>query len=378
MSDVIDSLWNYMPEEIIACIFSFLSVTDRHTVSHVCRKWAEAVASPAVWRFTDLSFDFKEEEEVCILSPLEPYLVYIRHLRIELNHMLDINRNLVTELLEMLSDKKAKLQVLCIIGQGWCPYFDTGQEILESVGSYCQSDNKTHLQHVNFQHMPFVLDNFTVLLLAYRSPHLHTLMLNNQSPAPIILKPETIVEIVQACPKLTVLGIYYAVLSKDLLQELVKPNRGPFECLDIFYEYLDKQIPEECWATMSKRHPQFRVKLEIGAMVDPSKLTDLLKPQIPVKHLQFNYLHYLIRELGLITKFYSQTVETLSMYTAPSDDLNAALIELAKKCSRLKEVHCFCVVSRAVVVTFLSHCSGLQNYTLSTKLIPSMLPIVCP
>uniref|UniRef100_A0A670YEU9 F-box domain-containing protein n=1 Tax=Pseudonaja textilis TaxID=8673 RepID=A0A670YEU9_PSETE len=51
-----DNLWNYMPEEIMAGVFSLLSVRDRYTVLHVCKRWATAVASSAVWSFTELRF----------------------------------------------------------------------------------------------------------------------------------------------------------------------------------------------------------------------------------------------------------------------------------------------------------------------------------
>ncbi|XP_058011447.1 F-box/LRR-repeat protein 8 [Ahaetulla prasina] len=378
MSNVIDNLWNYMPEEIMSSVFSFLSVRDRYTVLHVCKKWAAAVASSAVWSFTELSFDFEEEEEACILRTLHPYLVHIRHLKIVLNQYLELNRRLVTQIIDMLAYKRVKLRALHIICQGLSPYFYSGQDVLQSVRLLCQSNNKIDLLHVDLRQMPFILDNGTVLLLASRNPNLHTLLINNRAPGVIILKPETIVEVARICPKLTVLGVYYTSLSKSLFQELVKPNRGPFKCLDVLYEGLEKHIPEECWATMSKRHPQFRVKFEFAAMVDPTKIPAVLKASIPMKSLQFNYLHYVPDLLRLITDCYSQTVETFILYTAASDALNSSLIELAKKCGYLKEVHCYCVVSQAVVDAFLSHCPYLRNYTLPTTLLPSMLPILCP
>lgn len=278
----------------------------------------------------------------------------------------------------MLAYKRAKLRALCIICQGLSPYFYSGQDLLQSVRLLCQSNNQIDLQHIDLRKMPFILDNSTVLLLASRNRNLRTLLINNRAPGVIILKPETIVEVARICPKLTVLGLYYTSLSKGLFQELVKPNRGPFKCLDILYEGLEKHIPEDCWAMMSKRHPQFRVKFEFAAMVDPTKLLGVLKASIPMKSLQFNYLHYMTDQLRLITNCYSQTVETLILYTAASDALNASLIELAKKCGRLKEVHCYCVVSQAVVDAFLSHCPDLKNYTLSPTLLSSMLPILCP
>ncbi|XP_026570179.1 F-box/LRR-repeat protein 8-like [Pseudonaja textilis] len=378
MANMTDNLWNYMPEEIMAGVFSLLSVRDRYTVLHVCKRWATAVASSAVWSFTELRFDFEKDDEAYILRTLHPYLVHIRHLKIILNQYLELNRRLVTQTLDMLTYRRISLRGLCIICQGLNPYFYSGQDLLHSVRLLCQSNQNLDLQHVDLRQMPFILDNGMVLLLASKNPNLRTFLINNRAPGVIILKPRTVVEVARICPKLTVLGVHYTNLSKDLFQELVKPNRGPFKCLDILYEGLEKNIPEECWATMSRRHPQFRVKLEFAAMVDTTKIPGVLKAGIPMKSLQFNYLHYMTDHLRLITSYYSQTVERLILYTASSEALNISLIELAKKCGRLKEFHCYCVVSQAVIEAFLSHCPDLRNYTLSTTLLSSMLPILCP
>ncbi|XP_070809293.1 F-box/LRR-repeat protein 8-like [Pituophis catenifer annectens] len=377
MSNEIDDLWNYMPEEIMAGVFSFLSVRDRYTVLHVCKRWAAAVASSAAWSFTELSCS-TEEEEAFIFRTLHPYLVHIRHLKIVLNQYLELNRRLATQIMDMLAHKRVKLRALHIICQGLSPYFYSGQDLLQSVRLLCQCNPKIDLQHVDFRQMPFILDNGTVLLLASRNPNLRTFLINNRAPGVVILKPETIVEVARICPKLTVLGVYYTSLSEGLFQELVKPNRGPFQCLDVLYGGLEKHIPDECWAAVSKRHPHFQVNFEFAAMVDPTKISRVLKASIPMKSLQFNYLPYVTDQLRLIANCYSQTVERLILYTAASDAVNSSLIELAKKCGRLKEVHCYCVVSQAVVDAFLLHCPHLRNYTLSTTLLSSMLPILCP
>ncbi|KAM6430512.1 F-box/LRR-repeat protein 8-like isoform 1-T2 [Liasis olivaceus] len=378
MSNLAEDLWNYIPQEVLAGVFSFLPVRDRYTVLHVCKKWAAAVSTSSIWSFTEFSCDFVNEDEACMLGKLQLYLGHIRHLKIILQQSLELNRRLVTRILDMLAWKSSKLQALCIICQGKSPYFYSGQDILQSVRRLCQSVQKIDLHYVDFRRMPFTLDNGTMILLASSSPNLHTLLINNRAPGVIILKPETMVEVVRVCPKLSVLGLYYANLSQDLFRELVKPSRGPFKCLEIYYEGLDKRIPEEAWAIVSKRHPQFHVKLEFASKVPIYKVSSILKTTVPITSLQFNSFNHAPDQVRLVTSCCSPTLERLILCAAPSDALNSSLIQLARSCLHLKELRCYCVVSQAVIDAFLLHCPGLRSYTLSTEVLSSIPPIMSP
>ncbi|XP_063168998.1 F-box/LRR-repeat protein 8-like [Candoia aspera] len=378
MSNLAEDFWNHVPQEILANVFSFLPIRDRYTVLHVCKKWAAIISSSAVWSFTELSCDFVNEDEAFILEKLQLYLGHIRHLKIILYQSLELNRRLVTRVLDALAWKSSKLEALCIVCQGKSPYFYSGQDVLQSVRGLCHSAEKTDLQYVDFRQMPFTLDNGTVLLLASSSPNLHTLLINNRAPGLIILKPETIVEVLRVCPKISVLGTYYASLSKDLFQELVKPSRGPFKGLDIFFDGLEKLIPEELWAMLSQRHPQFRVKLEFAPTIPTVKILRVLRMSIPIASLQFNSFHHIADQMKLVTSCHSQTLERLILHVAPSDALNSSLMELARTCIHLKEVHCYCVVSQAVIDTFLLYCPGLRSYTLSINIFSTIPPVMSP
>ncbi|KAF7242690.1 F-box/LRR-repeat protein 8 [Varanus komodoensis] len=356
--------WRYLPEEILAHIFYYLPLKDREAAYHVCQHWAVAVSSSPVWAFTEISCD---AEEGTLLS-LHPFLPHIKHLKITFDQSKQATRRNVTRILALLAEQGHKLQALCIECRGENPYFYSGQDILQSIQGICQSENGIDLRYVDFRKMPFTLDDGLVRLMAFSSPKLHTLFINNRTLV-CNVKPSTLVEVLQACPRLSTLGVYYASLSEEVFQEVVGASRSTFKCLDIFCERLDKYIPvipEKLWAAVSEKYPQLQVKLEFDHTVPAWKIPRILKANIPVSTLQLNTYTYMVKQIEFVTSNYSRTLEVLVLRTTSSDDLNSSLIELAKRCVRLREIHCYCVVSPGVVEAFLLHCTGLKCYTLKT------------
>lgn len=312
-------------------------------------------------------------EDEATLQHLHQFLCHIKRLKMVFDQSKEGTRKKVSQILDLLAKQNQKLQALCIECTGENPYFYSGQDILQSIGGICQSQNQIDLRHVDFRGMPFTLDDGIVQLVASSSPNLHTLYLNNRTLV-CNVTPEAIIELLKACPRLSTLGVYYASLSDDVFKELVTSKRSTFKCLDIFCERLDKYIPvisEELWALVRDRYPQLYVQLELDPTVPQWKIPRILKPNIPVTELQLNTYTYIVYQIRFATNNYSGTLEKLVLRTTSSDELDDSLIGLAQKCARLKEVHCFCVVSPAVVEAFLSRCTKLKSYTLKTSKEPS-------
>nr|XP_008109938.1 PREDICTED: F-box/LRR-repeat protein 8 [Anolis carolinensis] len=373
-----ESPWNFIPREILSYIFSFLPVRNRILSSYVCQDWADAVSASSVWSFTEIRFEEDSlEMSQDMLVRILPYVKHIRSLKIMFDQSREENRKSTCDLFDMLTKQKCWLRALWVICTGISPFCYSGQDILQSIRRFCQELGTAKIQSLDVRQMPFALDNMMVGLIAISSPNLRALLINNRALGFIMVRPETISDILGICPHLSILGVPYVSLSVNVFQVMLNPSRQPFQHLQIYYNGLFPRIPDEMWRAMLRRNPRFRVGLEFTGEVHPTMLAQILNPVIPVVALRFNDFSCLVEQLTLAARNYSRTLFVLELSTAASDNLNAALIELAKRCANLREVYCYCPVSSEVKIAFLSHCPKLRRYLLSTARQLCNTPTAC-
>lgn len=175
-------------------------------------------------------------------------------------------------------------------------------------------------------------------------------------------------ELVEACRCLRALGLHLASLSSTALEALAAPDRAPFELLAVRCacpeDVRAPPLPSEAWVALRRRHPWLAVELELEPALPAESVTRILQPALPVAALRLCLSGDTVGPLRFAARHYATTLRLLEVRAAASAELDAALEEVAARCTGLREVHCFCLVRPSVLHAFRAHCSRLRSYTL--------------
>ncbi|XP_012586152.1 PREDICTED: F-box/LRR-repeat protein 8 isoform X2 [Condylura cristata] len=350
-----------LPEEVLAVIFSYLSLRDRAAVARVCRAWAAAATCSTVWHHTDIS----SEGESMLPPYLLPGLDHIHNLRLEFEPSREPSRREATMLLIALAGRTCGLQGLHLQCRGEKPFFDAGRDVLDAVHAICRTART--LRHLNLRRLPFTLDDTLVLQVARGCPELRSLFLDNDTLVGSV-RPGSVLQLLEACPRLCALGLHLASLSPTALEALAAPDRAPLERLALRCACRDDArappLPNAAWAVLRRRHPGLAVELELEPALSTESVERVLQPAMPVAELRLCLSGDTIGPVCFAALHYATTLRVLEVRATASTGLDAALEELAEHCAGLREVHCFCVVRPSVLQAFRAHCPRLRSYTL--------------
>ncbi|KAJ8271899.1 hypothetical protein COCON_G00107580 [Conger conger] len=361
------------PEEVLAHIFSYLPLWDRYSASLVCKAWSQTMTHPFVWYYTEVRCESGAEGRG--LPQFRRLLKLVRHLKISIRHPKEeAGRSMAVRALSYTTASESRLSALCVSCTGDFPLFYSGEDILQGIRAvFLNEDSGLSLREVDLREMPFTLNDSLVLNVARRSPGLRRLFVNNKTLV-CNVTAETVRQVLALCPRLCALGAFYASLSEEVLGELLRPGRAPFSLLELFCERSDKyahMVSDRFWEALRARHPALAVNVVLNHTLPAKMFLKILQPSLPVRELELITFTSLVTELDFAAGHYSDTLERLVLQTsAPGGQLDPALLVVAERCGRLREVHCYCVVSLRVVAAFLQHCPHLWRYTLKTTKEP--------
>uniref|UniRef100_A0A8D2BNX3 F-box/LRR-repeat protein 8 n=1 Tax=Sus scrofa TaxID=9823 RepID=A0A8D2BNX3_PIG len=352
-----------LPEEVLVLIFRHLPLRDRAAAARVCRAWAAAATCSAVWHNTNISCDCE------LKSMLPPYLYacldHVHNLRLEFEPSREPSRRVATELLTALAGRTPGLRGLCLECRGEKPLFDSGRDVLDAVHALCGAARA--LRHLDLRRLPFTLSDTLVLQVAHGCRELRSLFLDNGTLVGSV-RPSSVLELVEACRCLRALGLHLASLSSTALEALAAPDRAPFELLAVRCacpeDVRAPPLPSEAWVALRRRHPRLAVELELEPALPAESVTRILQPALPVAALRLCLSGDTVGPLRFAARHYATTLRLLEVRAAASAELDAALEEVAARCTGLREVHCFCLVRPSVLHAFRAHCSRLRSYTL--------------
>ncbi|XP_040838490.1 F-box/LRR-repeat protein 8-like [Ochotona curzoniae] len=358
-----------LPQEVLALIFRHLSLKDRAAAAQVCRAWAEAVTCSSIWHHMNISCD--GEMESTLLPSLFSCLHHIRHLQLGFEPSSERSRAAATELLTVLADRACGLRSLRLECHGEKRLFDAGRDVLSAVHAVCGAARE--LRHLDLRSLPFTLDDGLVLQVARGCPRLHSLFLDNHTLVGSV-GPQSVLELLDACPHLYALGLHLASLSRTALEMLAAPDRAPFRLLAVRCACPEdaraSPLPDEVWAAVRQRNPGLAVELELEPALPVESVMRILQPTVPVAALRLNLSGDSVGPVRFAARHYADTLRQLEVRAAASATLDAALEELAACCVGLRDVHCFCVVSPSVLNAFRTHCPHLHSYTLKLQREP--------
>lgn len=380
-------VWANIPDHIIVNIFSNLSLSDRYHASLVCKSWQTCFHSQYLWR----KFVFNlNQYDVIFQNFKECILQHGRHFRnvsIILYQKDGEKRQCAIEVInQMAKIKKCNLQKFAICFTGENPLFYAGLEFVDALKTLfgpapADLSPKGSLVEVDLSGIQAAFDDTLINQLSDNHPEIKYLNLFNGI---LVCKvtANCILRLVQRCKKLRDLRVYHTSISDEVLETLAEDDRSPIQYLaigcrrEIKYE---TDLTSDAWHKLVEKVPDLRVSLHFDHTCPLPKVADVLKPEIPLKQLRLETFTILIEEIRNVASFYCDTLETLVIQTRNSQELGAALLNVAHTCKLLKCLKVYCILDKEVVDGILKELPQLKengNYILKSEMEsePWMIP----
>ena len=384
MSELIDQraelaneAWGSLPDTILTQIFFHLNVVDRCKASCVCRHWMHCIEIPLLWRKFSCGFFLPTQGN--IIKCLKKYGRHVRDLSIELNQSEKTNRNNAVAVIDHVASlKEPRLTHLTISFRGENPLFYAGQEFTSALKRLFETIGKSDhcsLTHVNLRGLESNFTDEFVNTLSSNCKNLEYLNLLNKVLV-CNISAESIVTLIKKCKKLKILHMYHASLSNNVLHAFAQSEREPLQRLGIVCrrqeKYGEDLIPS-AWSDLLIRSPGLKVELGFDHTCPLHRVSEIMKPEIPVQELHLVTFSRIYPEVRLAASYYRETLVKLVVQTRPSKELEEALLEVAQHCFLLHTLYVYCIVRKEIVNRILELCPAMKTkktYILKSEMEP--------
>lgn len=382
--DIVD--WSILPDHVIVNIFSYLTLFDRFSGSQTCRSWQFAFCSPHLWKQVTISFKTGEDQEQ--LKFLDKFGKYIQSLQVCVNQELEVCRECACDLLSHLATVKDRnLQKFQINFIGINPCLYSGEEFIRNLillfGPQNSSATPTRyrsLKKVDLQGLLVSFSGELLEILSANNPDLEVLNIQNNVLV-CEVRPCSVLTLVKRCRKLSELYVFSCSCSEEVLLALTDNDRKQIQRLSIFCrreEKYVKDIPSTVWKKLVQKLPNLHVILGFDHTIELLRISEVMKPEIPVQELRLETATDLWNEVRHACRFYKNTLEKLIVKSPPSKnlrELDNALLQVAKECVKLRSLHVFYVLQKETVEKILELCPRMkENETYTLKFIAEPHP----
>ena len=305
----------------------------------------------------------------------------MKHVYIEVDQRDAVNRTNACTVIRCLGElPERRLKTLKVTFIGTNPYFYAGGEFIDAlmvlfgpVKDHCRMLHQ--LTDVDLSGLTVAYDDKLFDTLSENHKHIEKFDIQNRVLV-CRVTPSCILRFVRQCTKLRDLRVFNYSLCEEVLLALTEGNRRPLEHFSVKCrrdEKYIKEIDDSAWNALSTHLPNLRVTLIFDHTCPFNKISDAMKPSIPVSELYLETFTYICDEVRQAATLYKDTLEKLVLQTPmsrTSSELNASLIILARDCKQLKSLHIYCVLNEETVNKILELCPYLKEhktYTLKTS-----------
>lgn len=363
--------WNELPRHIILVVFSHLPLRDRFSASLACKLWSSCFNSPVLWKEIIFRLEKAEDAQRCLVS-VDKYGGILRNLRIDLNPKESINCTNASRVLTNLARcKERSLERVSINFTEGNPLFFRGVDILCSLAElFGPPDPKirfsSFLKVLDLSEMAIAFDDKLINLLSGNHQHLEVMNMQNKSLT-CRVTPECMEVFVRKCRKLKVLITFYKCLSEQVLFAMTETGREPMQFLSVLCKMEEKYhrgITNEAWSVIGCKLPDLKVAIHFDYTTDRDQIRKILLPMIPLAELDIRSLSDVHQEVHLAGKYYHNSLESVTISTTHSDQLEESLVYLAAHSTKLRMLHSFCGLHKSTIQSIREFRPELQKYTL--------------